>query len=258
MSRGPGRWQRAILDELQRREVFYLREVLPATPTRSDRLAVVRAAHRLARQGRLVVDVERQHWQRAARGAVVVARPGVVIDRVTLAACYRLRDELSDSSADNDLLSLSRSSPELLAAYRETEAAERALKAASREAKAARQAGAKLALEEQVARRVVEALEAHAERQLREKWQRQLTQEAAAFTQLAEQGVREQLVSYRRVFASLRLHLQHQGEAITEAALIAAVQALLRWSQAEAEAAVAMLKASGDYQRLIGAGAEEA
>jgi hypothetical protein len=54
MSRGPGRWQRAILDELQRREVFYVRELLPATPTRSEQLAVIRAAHRLAHRGLLV------------------------------------------------------------------------------------------------------------------------------------------------------------------------------------------------------------
>jgi hypothetical protein len=51
MSRGPGKWQRAILDELQRREVFYVRQVLPARHTRSDQLAVIRAAHRLASRG---------------------------------------------------------------------------------------------------------------------------------------------------------------------------------------------------------------
>jgi flagellar biosynthesis GTPase FlhF len=251
MSRGPGRWQQAILDELQRREVFYVREVLPATHTRSDQLAVIRAAHRLASQGLIVVDVERQHWKRTAWGAVVVARPGVVIDRLTLAASYRLRDELSDSGSDNDLLPLSRSSPELLAAYRKSEAAERAWKVARRQAKAARQAAAQVRVEALVAERVQEALRAHAERELQEKRRRQAAQEGAALRQLAETAAREQLTANRRSLASLVKFLRLKGEAVTEASIIAQAQAVLRWSQAAAEEALAMLKASGDYQRIV-------
>jgi hypothetical protein len=33
MSRGPGRWQRAILERLQTREQFYLTEILPEHTT---------------------------------------------------------------------------------------------------------------------------------------------------------------------------------------------------------------------------------
>jgi hypothetical protein len=97
MSRGPGRWQRAILDELQRREVFYVREVLPATHTRSDQLALIRAAHRLVSRGLITISAGRRGWSTRARwagdrleslGAVIVARPGVVIDRVDLKLEY--------------------------------------------------------------------------------------------------------------------------------------------------------------------------
>jgi hypothetical protein len=253
MSRGPGRWQRAILDELQRREVFYVREVLPATHTRSDRLALIRAAHQLARQGRLVVDVERQHWKRAALGAVVVARPGVAIDRLTLAALYRLRDELSDGSWDHDLLSLSRSSPGLWAAYREEEAATRALKAARQQTKAARQKTAQLALEETVARGVYEALRQHAEEELREKWRRESEVALKAFEGLRtilEPAWPERPTAKLGALASLIKLLAREG-ALTETLLVEQAQERLGWPEALAESVLAELKAAGHYQRLI-------
>ena len=78
MSRGPGRWQRAILDELQRRERFFVRELLGYTYTRSDRLAVARAAHRLAAQGKLTLETHRYGWAcRSWQMGVAVGRPGV-------------------------------------------------------------------------------------------------------------------------------------------------------------------------------------
>jgi hypothetical protein len=113
MSRGPGRWQRAILARLETLEQCYLYEVLPVRPvkewsrsferyversrtTRSDRVAVIRAAHGLARQGLIQLDTGRwwtnhslwtgERWQRL--GAVIVARPGVVIDRWRLGFAY--------------------------------------------------------------------------------------------------------------------------------------------------------------------------
>jgi hypothetical protein len=52
MSRGPGRWQRAILERLQTREQFYLWEILPSPPNERGgqrphvQMAVLRAAHR--------------------------------------------------------------------------------------------------------------------------------------------------------------------------------------------------------------------
>jgi hypothetical protein len=248
MSRGPGRWQRAILDELQRREVFYVREVLPATATRSDQLAVIRAAHRLGSRGLLVVDVERQHWTRAAWGAVDVARPGVVIDRLTLAACYRLRDNLSDSIGDSDPLSLSRSEPELLAVYRQSEAAERALKAAQHESKAARQAAARARFELTLQERVNEVLRAHAERQLQEKRQREQEDVLKALKALRPEPAPLSRSQLGAAVAVLR-HLAREGPPTD-----VQVQALMvqeGWDAEAVQAALDQLRASGDYQRII-------
>src|SRR5262245_28482180 len=75
MSRGPGKWQRAILEALQTREQFYLTEILPepTAATQSRRafghmqMAALRAAQRLAAQGRIVLNATRRwtnrpHW----------------------------------------------------------------------------------------------------------------------------------------------------------------------------------------------------
>jgi hypothetical protein len=264
MSRGPGRWQRAILDELHRREVFYLREVLPAPSTRSEQLAVIRAAHRLASRGLIVVDVERQHWKRAAWGAVVVARPGVVIDRLTLAAFYHMREnlqkELSDSSCKNDLLSLSEVSPALLAIYREEEAATRQVQAARQQTKAARQQTeaarqtvARVTLEEAVARRVAEVLLERAERELAEKWQREFEQQGEALRQALmppKDETSPRPTAQRGAIASLMKLLGQEGP-ITEALIVERAQEFLRWPPAQVLDVIEQLKASGDYQRII-------
>lgn len=47
MSKGPGKWQRLILDELGRRSWVKLADLLPADHTRSDYVALMRAAHGL-------------------------------------------------------------------------------------------------------------------------------------------------------------------------------------------------------------------
>ncbi len=47
MSRGPGKWQRAILAELEGCEWFWLKKLLPQGYTRSDYHALLRAAHKL-------------------------------------------------------------------------------------------------------------------------------------------------------------------------------------------------------------------
>jgi hypothetical protein len=121
MSRGPGRWQRAILAELERREQFFLRELLAEypkrvgywasrdewvveerrLPRRSDAVALQRAAHRLAAQGRIEIDTAR-YWTNYRQwtgeryqfiGAVIVARPGNSIDRFQLAFAYKQAGE---------------------------------------------------------------------------------------------------------------------------------------------------------------------
>lgn len=56
MSRGPGRWQRAILDALGEAEA-----VVVTNPdfTTAEQVAVRRAAHRLAADGRIVLTSQR-------------------------------------------------------------------------------------------------------------------------------------------------------------------------------------------------------
>lgn len=78
MSRGPGIWQRRILAILEVKPVFYLRHVLPDRPTRAPQVALLRAAHRLEAQGRVLLVT----WVRRPReqGAVMVARPRSNVD----------------------------------------------------------------------------------------------------------------------------------------------------------------------------------
>src|SRR5262245_61590833 len=123
MSRGPGTWQRAILAELERREQFFLRELLPEYPTRvgywtraspqqwvweeqlrpkhAEAVALYRAAYRLAARRVIALDTSRygtnhrqwtgQGWQ--SIGRVIVARPGITIDRFALTRAYEQAGE---------------------------------------------------------------------------------------------------------------------------------------------------------------------
>jgi hypothetical protein len=98
MSRGPGRWQRAILEALATSEWRYLHDLVPCKRkvrytwinaysekpkwgpsqywglTASDRLAALRAAHTLARQGKIKLYTSRDRSL-----PTVVARPGVTL-----------------------------------------------------------------------------------------------------------------------------------------------------------------------------------
>src|SRR5882724_11908523 len=122
MSRGPGRWQRAILERLHTREQFYLTEILPwhkeevpdpDAPAwlnkrverevfrRHEQMAAIRAAHRLAARALIAMDTRRfwtnhyhwtgERWQRL--GGVIVARPGVTINCIALEVEYKLASE---------------------------------------------------------------------------------------------------------------------------------------------------------------------
>jgi hypothetical protein len=99
MSRGPGRWQRAILEALEASEWRYLHDLIPCKQkvrytwinsfaekpqwgpshywglTASDRLAALRAAHTLARQGKIALYTSRFRML-----PTVVARPGVMLN----------------------------------------------------------------------------------------------------------------------------------------------------------------------------------
>jgi hypothetical protein len=48
MSRGPGKWERAILEALERVPAFYLTDLLPDPHTRSQTVALNRAMRKLA------------------------------------------------------------------------------------------------------------------------------------------------------------------------------------------------------------------
>lgn len=55
MSRGPGRWQRAIVKELATRPAFYLVDLLPTDYTRSEYAALWRAARSLEERREVVI-----------------------------------------------------------------------------------------------------------------------------------------------------------------------------------------------------------
>jgi Recombination endonuclease VII len=85
MSRGPGKWQRAILDELQAHEWIMLGDVLPPGSGRSARYACRRAAKQLRRAGQVELRWVRRRWwgtqlSERARGAMLVLRVGTTVN----------------------------------------------------------------------------------------------------------------------------------------------------------------------------------
>jgi hypothetical protein len=100
MSRGPGRWQRAILEALQTQERFFLVEILPLEAiferTRSSQRAAIRAAHRLAQHGLITLNTQPYGWQRwhytgerlVRLNGLLIARPGAVLDRWAVLDAY--------------------------------------------------------------------------------------------------------------------------------------------------------------------------
>jgi hypothetical protein len=128
MSRGPGRWQRAILERLETREQFYLAEILPCHTKmqrgrtqqvflKHERMAALRAAHRLAARGRIALQTRvassgfdwnyafppprhwschtywtGERWQRL--GGAIVARPGVRISLIAQEIAYEVASNM--------------------------------------------------------------------------------------------------------------------------------------------------------------------
>jgi hypothetical protein len=101
MSRGPGKWQRMILDRLQHEECFFLAEIVPLAAITHDRhrsayRAAMRAAHRLAHQGVITLDTRRYGWnyfywtgERTIRlNGLLIAKPGHSIDRWAVLDAY--------------------------------------------------------------------------------------------------------------------------------------------------------------------------
>jgi hypothetical protein len=56
MGRGPGKWQRIILDRLERGEPFYLLEVLDYGYTKAEYNALNRAARELEKRGEIRIE----------------------------------------------------------------------------------------------------------------------------------------------------------------------------------------------------------
>ena len=79
MSKGHGKWERAILEALTKVPAFYLTDLLPTPHTRSQTVALNRAARNLAAAGKIEV----RHWLCSftkagdiAHGFLTVYRPG--------------------------------------------------------------------------------------------------------------------------------------------------------------------------------------
>lgn len=98
MSRGPGRWQRIILDLLEDREAFPLsktvaHEVLKKPLTDAEYSALQRAAHLLRDGGRLQLALAWGKTYDGKRRTAVrwVARPDVALDEyegLNVMTCY--------------------------------------------------------------------------------------------------------------------------------------------------------------------------
>jgi hypothetical protein len=74
MSRGHGKWERAILEALERRATFYLTELLPTPHTRSQVSALNRAARKLANASK--IETRRYSCRAEGKGFIMVIRPG--------------------------------------------------------------------------------------------------------------------------------------------------------------------------------------
>ena len=79
MSRGPGKWQRVILDALAEHGAFYARRLLPEHPTAAQRAALSRAMRCLESAQRIEVD-RYQCWS-AHAGQCVIRAPGRHVSR---------------------------------------------------------------------------------------------------------------------------------------------------------------------------------
>jgi hypothetical protein len=73
MSKGPGKWERAILQALEQPAAFYLIDLLPVPHTRSQTVALNRAARKLEDTGK----IEIARWMFAGGdGYLTIFRPG--------------------------------------------------------------------------------------------------------------------------------------------------------------------------------------
>ena len=79
MSRGPGLWQRVVLEMLERTPAVYVQDLLPVGYSRAQYSALLRAVSRLEELGR--IEVTRYRCWAASYGCVVVGRIGANVQR---------------------------------------------------------------------------------------------------------------------------------------------------------------------------------
>jgi hypothetical protein len=91
MSRGPGKWQRAILAGLASQETFWLRSLLGPSCTKAEYNALLRAAMKLEEAGLILMD--RYEWgSETGVGKTAVRRIGTSRpERRSVSVCKRLR-----------------------------------------------------------------------------------------------------------------------------------------------------------------------
>ena len=77
MSRGPGRWQRKILNALEGESAVFLHDLLPKEYTRAQRVAVHRAARVLDKAGKVVAYIPCFQF---GRSRAAVRRPEVAVE----------------------------------------------------------------------------------------------------------------------------------------------------------------------------------
>ena len=94
MSRGPGKWQRVILEALEIEPAWYLRTLLPLDASRSDYVALLRAANALWRSGR--IWKHDQHLWSGEPGRVVIRRVGCFVTSSKQVASLNFEDGVNE------------------------------------------------------------------------------------------------------------------------------------------------------------------
>jgi len=79
MSRGLGKWQRAIIETLKSKKAFYVKDLLPLQHTRSEYVALLRAVTSL--EIKRAINVNRYMCWGDGDGKVVINRPGISTPR---------------------------------------------------------------------------------------------------------------------------------------------------------------------------------
>ena len=74
MSKGPGKWERAILQALEQAAAFYLTDLLPVPHTRSQTVALNRAARKLEDTGK--IEIARWMFAGGGYGYLTIFRAG--------------------------------------------------------------------------------------------------------------------------------------------------------------------------------------